>query len=249
MNQQRLQQHVRWATRRFQRPVPMIQGVGRPVVLIALSATIAVVSMATLIGCSAGAAADRGKAQSATQSETQGFRGLVLDMRLTKPDFTLTDTRGQPFHFRQATHGKLTLLFFGYTNCPDVCPVHMANIAAVLHRLPYEVTSQLRVVFVTTDPERDTPKQLRSWLDNFDPSFIGLRGSVDEVNRIQVGLGLPPTVRQDVGNGDYSVGHAAQVLAFSPADDRAHVMYPFGTRQQDWAHDLPKLVSDKWGAP
>lgn len=216
--------------------------------MIALSASIAVAIAAALTGCGAGASADGGE----MRGQERGYRGIVLDTGLTKPDFTLTDTRGQSFRFRQATQGTLTLLFFGYTNCEDVCPVHMANIAAVLRRLPPDVTSQVRVVFVTTDPERDTPTRLRAWLDNFNPSFIGLRGSVDEVNRIQAALGLPRAVREGAGNGGagrggYTVGHAAQVLAFSPVDDRGHVIYPFGTRQQDWALDLPKLVSDRWG--
>jgi protein SCO1/2 len=124
----------------------------------------------------------------------------------------------------------------------------MANIAAVLRRLPYSVASKVKVVFVTTDPARDSLPRLREWLGNFDPHFVGLRGPVDEVNRIQIALALPPAAAGPAqANGDYEVGHAAQVIAFTP-DDSAHVLYPFGTRQEDWAHDLPKLVSASWGA-
>ncbi len=112
------------------------------------------------------------------RSESAGaYRGALLSEPQEKVDFTLSDSEGRPFNFRERTDGFVTLLFFGYTHCPDVCPIHMANIAAVLDDLPFELRRQFRVVFVTTDPERDTAERLRGWLDNFDTSFIGLRGA------------------------------------------------------------------------
>ncbi len=173
-----------------------------------------------------------------------GLAGPALGQPIPKPDFTLTATDGSQFNFREATKGRVTLLFFGYTHCPDVCPVHLANIAAALHTLDPEVQRKVEVVFVTTDPDRDTPEVIRSWLDKFDPSFVGLRGSLEEVNAIQRGLKLGEASREpqltpaDTG---YSVGHAAIVLAFTP-DDSAHVVYPFGVRQADWAKDLALLT-------
>ena len=171
------------------------------------------------------------------------FRGVVLSTPVDKPDFTLTDFNGQPYNFRLKTAGKVALLFFGYTHCPDVCPLHAANIAAVLKQLPFEMRDSIRFVFVTTDPERDTMERLKSWLGVFDPSFVGLRGTEEEVNRIQAGLRIAPARREPVGpdSANYLVGHAAQVIAFSP-DGVARVEYPFGVRQEDWANDLPKLV-------
>lgn len=174
-----------------------------------------------------------------------GYRGWLMPQPQEKIDFTLTDTDGEPFHFRAQTEGSLTLLFFGYTYCPDVCPIHMANIGAVLDDFPFDVRNQIEVVFVTTDPERDTPERLRRWLDNFDSSFIGLRGTREEVNQIQVALGLPASVIEETDSEEYLVGHSARVLAFTK-DNLAHVAYPFGTRQADWAHDLPKLVDERW---
>lgn len=170
-----------------------------------------------------------------------GYRGVVLDRPIPKVDFTLLDTEGKPFDFKAETEGYLTLLFFGYTYCPDICPVHLANLAEVLKGMPWEVQSKTRVVFVTIDPARDTPERIRQWLDAFDSKFIGLTGSIEEVNEIMVSLGMPPAVIEDRGNGDYAVGHASQVIAFAP-DGIARVIYPFGTRQTDWAHDLPVLV-------
>lgn len=170
------------------------------------------------------------------------FRGHVLPQPMPKPAFTLTDTEGQSFDFRAETRGKLALLFFGYTHCPDVCPVHIANLAAVLAELLYEVRSQIRVVFVTADPARDTPERLRDWLGQFAPRFVGLRGGLGEVNGILSELRLGPVVHGEPdASGDYVVGHPAQIFAFTP-DGRLRVVYPFGTRQVDWAHDLPKLL-------
>lgn len=173
----------------------------------------------------------------------EGYHGVRPNPPFPKPDFTLASTDGTPFHFRQATKGYVTLLFFGYTHCPDVCPVHMANIAAVLHRLGPEVANQVKVVFVTTDPERDTPERLREWLGKFDPKFIGLGGPIETVNRIQASIQLDSAARAAGPDSSYTVDHSAMVLAYT-RDDSAHFVYPFGMRQEDWADDLPKLVKE-----
>ncbi len=176
------------------------------------------------------------------EDASAGLRGVAVTPPGPKPDFTLTDTEGEPWDFRARTDGELTLLFFGYTHCPDVCPLHMANIAAVLHDLPLESARRVRVVFVTTDPARDSAARLRGWLDQFDPRFVGLTGTAEEIQAAQAAAGLPPAiVDSSAGHADYSVSHAAQVMAFA-ADNRKHALYPFGTRQVDWAHDLPRLL-------
>jgi protein SCO1/2 len=150
---------------------------------------------------------------------------------------------GDAFELLRDTRGYLTLLFFGYTHCPDVCPVHVANVSKVLKGLPIDVSSKVRFVFITTDPERDTPEKLKSWLANFHPQFIGLTGNAEQIKQAQLSLGLIPAGREvpDSANPKaYLVSHAAVVFAFTN-DDSAHVMYPFGIRQQDWANDLPIL--------
>jgi protein SCO1/2 len=159
-----------------------------------------------------------------------------------KPDFTLTDTDGHPFSFRAGTEGTLTLLFFGYTNCPDVCPVHMANIAAALHKLPDAVARQVTVVFVTTDPERDTPERLRAWLDHFDRRFVGLTGTQAQIDSAEAAMNLPPADREEIEGGGYGIGHVASVFAFTK-DDLGRFVFPFGTRQSEWAQEIPRLVA------
>ncbi len=204
---------------------------------------------ATLPGCRP---ADRPAASSAAASEAglpaavarNRLRGVVLDPAQPKPDLRLTTVDGQPFDFRRDTKGKLALLFFGYTHCPDICPLHMANLGRVLQGLPSEVTSRIVVVFVTTDPERDTPARLKGWLANFGPGFVGLTGSPDQVRNAQLAAQLMPAIRElpDSAAPDaYLVSHAAQVIAYT-SDDLAHIVYPFGIRQQDWANDLPILA-------
>lgn len=196
----------------------------------------ALLAAGTVTGCTSGGGTDGDR-------DGGPYAGHELDDPVVKPSFTLTDVEdGEPFHFREETDGYVTLLFFGYTHCPDVCPVHMANLAAVLRDLPWEVEKEVRVVFVSTDPRRDTPERIREWLAGFDPSFIGLRGSRGEVTEIERSLGLQPSVVDTSSTGDdYLVAHGAQVLAFG-RDDTARVAYPWGTRQRDWLRDLPQLV-------
>lgn len=181
--------------------------------------------------------------------EPEDLHGLLLDEPLAKPEVTLTATDGTPFNLRQATDSFVTLVFFGYTNCPDVCPVHLANLGSVLASLDPRVAERIKVVFVTTDPGRDTPAVLRTWLDHFSPSFIGLTGDSITIARAQEWLKLAPSVieRAKAGDTAYAIGHSSLVVAFT-ADNRAHVVYPFGIRQEDWAHDLPELVRTGWRA-
>lgn len=172
-----------------------------------------------------------------------GFVGAELATPLTKPSLRFTDSHGKPYQLDSATAGKVTLLFFGYTNCPDICPVHLANLAAVLDKMPDEVQSQVMVVFVTTDPARDTPEVLDAWVKGFDPKFVALTGSDSVIAAAQQAARVPDAVKGAVdGKGGYAVGHAAAVIAYT-RDGMGRVEYPPGTRQRDWAHDLPLLVN------
>lgn len=175
------------------------------------------------------------------------LRGLAPPEPLPRPAEPLLDTAGEPYDIAAETEGKLAFVFFGYTYCPDVCPVHMAALAGALDHLGSEARRRTRVVFVTTDPDRDGPERIREWLDRWDRDFVGLRGTEEEVQAIQRSLNLPPSVKEPPGpDGSYMVGHAAQVVAFAP--DGRTVYYPFGTRQSDWVHDIPILLGMDPGA-
>jgi protein SCO1/2 len=178
-----------------------------------------------------------------TLVEAQSYRGGVVTPPLRKPDFVLTDTSGKAYDFRSRTEGSVTLLFFGYTMCPDQCPMHMFNIGSALKALPRGVADQVKLVFVTTDPERDTPVVLRKWLDHFNRRFVGLTGTEVALEAIQKSAGVPVAQRTALkgSNSNYGVAHANFVLAYTK-DNLAHVVYPGGIGEGDWVHDLPLLV-------
>jgi protein SCO1 len=181
----------------------------------------------------------------AQQANTGPYRGGVVTPPLPKPRFVLNDTSGAAFDFRQRTEGYITLLFFGYTYCPDQCPMHMANLGAALKKLPAGMADQIKLVFVTTDPARDTPAVLRRWLDLFDRRFIGLTGSDRGIEAVQRASGVPPATKVGPSNTDYAVSHANFVLAYTK-DNLAHVIYPGGVGKDDWVHDLPLLITETW---
>ena len=175
------------------------------------------------------------------------YRGGLVTPPLSKPRFTLTDTAGAPFEFWKKTLGHVTLLFFGYTRCPGECPLHMANIAAGLQTMPAGLARQVKVVFVTTDPARDSPPVLRAWLGHFDERFIGLTGSEAAIGLAQKATGVSSARKVALATGNYAVGHASFVLAYTK-DNLAHLIYPSGVMQEDWAHDLPHLVNEVWSS-
>ncbi|MFE5673780.1 SCO family protein [Streptomyces erythrochromogenes] len=166
----------------------------------------------------------------------------VLDRPFNKPELVLTDTSGKPWNLREQTKGKPTLIYFGYTNCPDVCPLTMSNIAVAKKNLPKEDQDNLRVVFVTTDPERDTPESLGAWLKAQDPSFVGLTGDFATIQAAArtLGIGIDPAKKE--ADGSVVSMHGAQVIAFSPKTDEGYVLYGEGTTVDDYAKDLPKLI-------
>lgn len=199
---------------------------------------VAVVSVA---GC--GTSRPAGAAAIISDPATRSpYRGTVLQVPLKEPDVRLTDTGGHTFDLRARTKGKLTLLYFGYTHCPDVCPTTMADLAATLRQLPAAQQARIAVVFVTSDPARDTPGVIRQWLDSFNASFIGLTGPFPVIQTAAKSVGVPIVAPVTKGN-DYQVTHGAEVLAFDPTDQLAHVVYTSGTTSADYAHDLPVLLS------
>jgi protein SCO1/2 len=173
------------------------------------------------------------------------LHGAVPSQHTAKPTFRLTDTSGRPYHFRARTEGYATLLYFGYTHCPDECPTAMADLAAALRRTDPAVARQVKVVFVTTDPWRDNRQVLRRWLDKFSPGFVGLTGTPTQVAGAEVQLGMPISKREaapkSYGSGRYAVEHMAAVIAYG-RNDLVATLYPSGVTPGEIAADLPLLV-------
>lgn len=170
---------------------------------------------------------------------------VTLDRPFAKPHLVLTDTHGRPFDLVKRTAGRPTLLYFGYTHCPDVCPTTMADMADARRKLPAAERDKLQVVFVTTDPTRDTPKRLAAWLGAQDPSFIGLTGKFSDIQAAARGLGVLVAAPVEEKDGSISVEHGAEVFAFSPKDDRAHFLYTAGVGVGQYVKDLPKLIAGR----
>jgi protein SCO1 len=202
-----------------------------------------------LAACSAPAlqADNPGGAIISTPGATQGapsgdFRGIVLDQPYPEPTVAFTDMSGQPFTFAADAKRPVVLVFFGYTNCPDVCSTVLAGVAAALRPLDPGLRKQVELVFITTDPQRDTGPVMRKYLDRFDPTFIGVTTPMPEIQKVATGLGVAITGRDASGAG-YTVGHGAQVLGFGP-DKTAGVIWLPGTAVGDLRADVVRLASE-----
>jgi protein SCO1/2 len=172
------------------------------------------------------------------------FDGDQLTQPFTKPDVTLTDSSGKQFNLIQGTQGKLTLVYFGYTHCPDVCPTTMATLAATMRSLTPAQAAQIDVVFISTDPTRDTPSVLHTWLGQYDPAFIGLTGQFATIQKAAGTLGITIDPPVKLPDGNYTVTHGAEVIAFD-TKDKGYLVYTAGTTVQQFQHDIPLLLAGR----
>ncbi|MEU8791846.1 SCO family protein [Streptomyces sp. NPDC048643] len=198
----------------------------------------------TLSACGTGDDSNKPVADVSVDADS-GKPATVLDKPFEKPDLVLTDTNGKKFDLRAQTKGRPTLVYFGYTHCPDVCPLTMNNLAVAKKQLPKAEQDKLRVVFVTTDPDRDTPAALGTWLKGIDSDFIGLTGdfSTIQAGARTLGISIEPTSKDK--NGKLVSVHGTQVIAFSPKTDGGYVLYGEDATVDDYTKDLPKIVEGK----
>jgi protein SCO1/2 len=168
------------------------------------------------------------------------FRGSVLDEPLPVPDFALTDQYGGTFRLSDQ-RGRAVLLFFGYTSCPDVCPTTLATWRQAHQALGTDA-SQVRFVFVTVDPERDTPERLGLHVNAFNPDFVGLTGTPAELEAVYQIFGV--FYERDDASGSalgYLVSHTATAFLLDP-DGRWRVRLTYGTPAEDIVHDVRQLL-------
>ncbi|MEU9353359.1 SCO family protein [Streptomyces griseoloalbus] len=207
----------------------------------AAAALLAVASL-TLSACGSGDS-DSGQPVSVVSEEAGSQKAAtVLDKPFEKPDLVLTDTNGKKYDFRKETAGRPTLVYFGYTHCPDVCPLTMNNIAVAKKQLPRDQQDDLRIVFVTTDPERDTAAALGKWLKGIDSQVVGLTGdfATIQAGARTLGISIDPPRKDDTGKTVSD--HGTQVIAFSPETDGGYVLYGEDATVDDYTKDLPKLI-------
>jgi protein SCO1/2 len=176
------------------------------------------------------------------KSSADTFAGAVLHTPYHAPPTELTDTDGKPFSLSASTDKRLTLVFFGYTHCPDECPTAMATLASAMLQLDDADRSNVQVVFVTTDPARDTGSVIRTWLDRFDPDFVGVTGPLPTIKTVAERVGVPIAKGRRLPSGGYDVTHGTQVMALD-GKNQIPVVWTLGTTAPEFAHDIHQLLS------
>lgn len=173
-------------------------------------------------------------------SKPTSFRGTTYaEPYPVAPDFALTRPNGNSFRLSER-RGRIIVLFFGYTSCPDVCPTTMAELNQALEKLD-DQAAQVQVLFVTVDPQRDTPERVQEYVDHFNPNFIGLSGSEAELAKVWNDYGVFREVVEGTSAAGYLVNHTARVTLID-RQGNLRVSFPFDTPVEDIVHDLKLLL-------
>jgi len=168
------------------------------------------------------------------------FRANALETPVPAPDFALMDQQGQLFQM-SGQQGQVVVLFFGYSACPDVCPTTLGTWLRVYDELGRDAR-RVRFVFVTVDPERDTPERLREHLALFSPDFVGLTGTEEELDAVYKLYGVYRE-KEELPDSDlgYQVTHTSSAYVID-ADGNWRLRHLFGTPVEDVLHDLRQLL-------
>jgi protein SCO1/2 len=209
-----------------------------------IGAALSSVAVLALTACG-GAADDAGGpvVSGFTQADDDGMHGAVLTETYTWPEGTLVDSAGDDFDLRGELEKPLTLVFFGYTQCPDICQAVMADLASAVARLDDSEADDVATWFVTTDPTRDDPATLRAYLDRFDPGFEGLTGPLDDIVEIAEAVHVPIERGSKLDSGGYEVTHGTPILAVTP-DATVPILWTEGTSAAKLAEDIQVILSE-----
>jgi protein SCO1/2 len=167
---------------------------------------------------------------------------VLLPQSRPLPELTLIDVEGQPQAVTALT-GRWTLMFFGYTFCPDICPTTLAELRQLQGLLSEEDLQRLQVVMVSIDPNRDTPEQLRQYLGFFDAGFRGLTGELDDIQTLSGRVGIP-FIPGDESLPNYTVDHSGNLALLGP-DGRQHGFIRAPLKVQKLAEALPALLASQ----
>ena len=176
-------------------------------------------------------------------ADDDGLHGAVLPEPYSLGDASLTDTTGASFALREQLAAPVTLVFFGYTNCDDVCSTVLSNITSARARLDEEQAAQVETWFVTTDPARDDPDTIAAYLERFDPEFTGLTGPVDTLAAVADSVHIAMEAGRRLPSGGYEVVHGTPVLAVRP-DGSVPVLWTEDTSAAELAADLDEVLTD-----
>ncbi len=164
---------------------------------------------------------------------------ILLPQSRAWPNLPLLDQHGEVLPVSRL-QGKWTLVFFGYTFCPDICPTTLAELRQRLGSLPAEQRQQVQVLMVSVDPQRDTPQQLRDYLAYFDPDYIGLTGQLDDIQQLANALSIP-FIPGDSSRENYTVDHSGNLALLGPdGRQQGFIRAPLNLAQLQ--QQLPKLL-------
>ncbi len=167
------------------------------------------------------------------------FRGITTEAPRAA-EFDLTAQNGARVRLSDF-RGKMVLLYFGYTNCPGICPTTLAEVDQALKALGAAKAARVQVMMISVDPERDTPERLRAFMAHFNPAFIGLTGTPKEITAVASRYGIYYRKGEQTEGGGYVVDHTSMVIVVDPAG-HVRLLFPFGTAVRDMASDLAHLV-------
>jgi protein SCO1 len=204
---------------------------------IAACSLLAIGVLLLISGCTAAPSGPSGH----RDADPAGYMGgSSLPEPYAMPAVSLTDTSGRPYNLSTTPSKPVTLLFFGYTHCPDVCIAVLSDVSLALQRLAPADRDQIQMVFITTDPARDQEKQIRRYLNRFSPTFVGLTGPMSTIKRAASDVGVEIEGMRKLPSGGYEVGHSAQVIGFSR--NSGVVIWTPGTPIAALKHDFALLV-------
>lgn len=193
----------------------------------------------TLTACGGGDGQEKSPVSISGVDEGE-FKGAEPAAPYEMPDVTLSATTKTDFNLRADTDTKVTLVFFGYTHCRDVCPLVMSDLTAAYLQLDDQVREQTQLLFITSDPARDDIATLKAYLDRYDPSFIGVTGAKKTIVSVGAAMGVQIARGDTLPSGGFEVAHGAQVVGFS--GDAAPVLWTPGTPVADLVADITKLA-------
>lgn len=175
-------------------------------------------------------------------TESTALKSGVFDPPRMAPEFSLPSSRDNQFTLSEQ-RGKVLVLGFGFSNCPNVCPMTLANLAQTYKNLG-DLAEQVQVVYMTVDPERDTPAQLREYLAKFNAQFVGVTGSADELAAVRQAYGIIAKKEVHKNGGTYEVHHSSYIYLID-RDGLLRALVPFGKSAGDITHDIKILLQEK----
>lgn len=172
--------------------------------------------------------------------QSDHFRGNEMPEDFTTTDFTLVDQNGNPFTLSKQK-GNVVLMFFGYTFCPDVCPMTLSNWMQIEDTLG-NLSDQVKFVYITVDPERDTPQRLKDHLSVYSPNFIGLTGSQEALDSVYSAYGVYHDKSEVEGNENvYFMSHTSKMYVID-RNGKWRLLIPYGTEVKAIVHDIQLLL-------